>query len=266
MNITVASLVWGLVAVVATMLAARYAARATLRLAGRMQGLHEDVALQAARVVRYAVLLVGAGVLLSILGADIQPVLVATLLLLGAAALMARGIADNLGASLVIQARRAIRLGDYVDLAGVRGHVSDLNTRTVVLEVNDGRTLHVPNRSVLDDPFTNLSVRGRLRAEVEVRVPRDPAGLDAPLDGETLAAALLPVQGVLPTPPPHALLTASEPTRRTFTLRFWHEPEAGPQVCSRVATELDRLLTSRGERGAVIWPPPDQPLTRPGRL
>ena len=57
--------------------------------------------------------------MLSVLGAPIQPVLIALLVVLGAVVLIGRGVADNVGAGLVIQTRRTLKLGDLIESVGL---------------------------------------------------------------------------------------------------------------------------------------------------
>ncbi|MEI5675702.1 MULTISPECIES: mechanosensitive ion channel family protein [unclassified Nocardioides] len=263
LDLSVSSVLWGAAIAVATALVARYAARATLHLGHRVQGVADDLALQAARVVRYFVILVGAGVVLAILGAPVQPLLAAVLLVVGAAFLMLRGIADNFGAALVIQTRHPVRLGDLVESGGHRGHVADLNSRSVVLAALDGRTVHIPNRMFMDEPLVNHSTRGAVRSEVQVRIAHPEPG---PATGEALVATAAGVRGVLPSPAPHVLLVAVDADRVTYALRFWHHPDAGPQVASHVTAALHQDLVAAGRPAALAWPPPDAPLTSPGDL
>lgn len=261
LDLTVTSVVWALVCVVVTFVVARYAGRAALRLGHRVQGVPDDLALQGARVTRYFVIVVGAGVVLAVLGAPIQPVLVAVLLVVAAAVLMARGIADNFGAGLVLQTRRPLRLGDLVKSCGYRGHVADLNSRTVVLETLDGRTVHLPNSAVMQHPLVNETTRGRCRSAVQVRV--------VPLDGdaaEELVATARRARGVLAQPAPSAVLVGTTPGRLTYEVRFWHEPDATTQVSSRVTHALDQALRAAGRSAAVVWPPPPPPLVDPGEI
>ena len=266
LDLTVSAVLWAAAAALVTAVVARYAARATLRLGHRVQGIRDDLALQASRVVRYFVMIMGAGVVLAILGAPIQPLLAATLIVAAAAFLMLRGIADNFGAGLVIQTRHPVRLGDLVESCGHRGHVADLNSRSVVIADPDGRTVHIPNRQFMDAPLVNWSTRGRSRSEVQVRISRaDASGrADIATWATELERTAHDVRGVLAAPVPHTVLTGADPDRLVFSLLVWHRPDAGPQVCSRVATALQESLTRPGCSAAVTWPPPPPPLTKPG--
>ena len=68
------TLVWAVLVLIGTVLVARYVAGATRRLGARVPNLADDVLLQIVRFVRYAIYALGAGVILSLLGAPIQPI------------------------------------------------------------------------------------------------------------------------------------------------------------------------------------------------
>ncbi|WP_019146306.1 mechanosensitive ion channel family protein [Aeromicrobium massiliense] len=273
LHLTVSSVLWAIAASLVTVLAARYAARAVMRVSARVQGIADDVALQAARVARYGVIVVGVGVVLAILGAPIQPLLATVLVLLAGTFLLVRGIADNFGAGLAIQTRHPIRLGDLVEAHGYRGHVSDLTSRSVVLVTLDGRTVHLPNRLVMDEPLVNESAHGRTRLDLQVRVDVGPdqheagaAALGTEAVADVLVHAVAGLPGVLDSPAPSALLCGAEPGRLTFLLHVWHDPGSGPQVASRV-THAVAAPGSPLHRGvAVEWPPPPAAAVKPRDL
>jgi small conductance mechanosensitive channel len=268
-DLSVSSVLWSVAAIIATLIAAHYAARGVSRLGDRLPQFGADLTLRAARVVRYVVLILGACVVLSIIGAPVQPLIAVVLLLFGAVILMARGIADNLGAGLVLQARHPVKVGDRISSCGHTGRVADLTSRTVVLETSDGVTIHLPNQRVMHDPLVNESTLGRLRSEIQVRlsVQRGPGSIATEqrlIDGAGAA------EGVLREPPPDLLLVAWEPDRSayraTFSLRYWHLPGAEDEVCSRVTREIRRLYESDDAQIALVWPAPPPPLTEPGVL
>jgi small-conductance mechanosensitive channel len=251
------SILWSIVVVVITVLAATYASRAAVRLGRRVSGFQVDFVERTARVLRYTIYLLGAGIVLSILGAPIKPVLIALLLLIGALILVGRGIADNFGAGLVVQFRHSLRVGDLIQTGGFRGEVVELNSRAVVIETADGATVHVPNTQLVDDPMVNLSTRGLARSTVEVRIRPDDAGVrpDAAETAELLTGALGAVSGVRETPAPSAVLVGAAADELVFHLQLWHDPTAGAQACSGSTLAVDRALGSRHLIGRVSWPP-----------
>jgi small conductance mechanosensitive channel len=258
------TLLWSVVVLAGTVLVARYAVRAVRRLGTRVPSLRADTMLQIVRIVRYAIYALGAGVVLGLLGAPIQPVLIALLIVLGALVLVGRGVADNFGAGLVIQVRHALRLGDLVESEGHRGQVIDLNSRAVVIEKPDGSMVHLPNSTIMNNPLVNVSASGHARSELEVRVnvvPPPAADLDIV---DLVLDAARGVGGVLPRPEPGCPMTAATPSEVVLRLQVWHNPEDGLDVCSRVTSALRTSLGDAGLTYAVAWPPPASPALPPG--
>lgn len=251
------------VVLLAAWLAARIARRAVIRVAGHLEGVSDDLRQLAGRIARYFVLLLGVGVALSILGAPIQPLLTAALLV-GVVLVMAlRGVADNFAAGVVIQTRRPIHLGDLIEGLDHVGTVQELNSRSVVIETADGRTVHLPNRQLLDDPIINHSTVGTRRSEVEVRA----SGPGPPDDVvEAIRAATAGTAGVLDSPACDVLLTAVEPQRVTARVRFWHAPLTSAAVSSAVIEAVTDSLRTQPIRVTAMTPPPPPPLSPPAPL
>ena len=160
------------VALVLAWIAGRYAARGAMRLASQLDGVNDDLRQLAGRLAKYSCWLLGAGIALSLLGAEIQPLLAAALIVAVVAVLAIRGVTDNFAAGVVIQSRRPIHIGDEIDVLDRTGIVREMNSRAVVIETFDGRMVHLPNSKVLDEPLANHTLLGARRADVEVRVER----------------------------------------------------------------------------------------------
>lgn len=249
------TLVWSVLVLIGTVLVARYVARAARRLGARVPNLADDVLLQIIRFARYAIYALGAGVILSLLGAPIQPVLIAVLITLGALVLVGRGVADNFGAGLVIQVRHPLRPGDLIECDGHQGHVIDLNSREVLIQTYDGVQVHLPNNLVMNSSLLNLTASGSARSKMDVRIAVD--GHEAANDLVRLVLdTALAVPGVLTEPPPACPMTAAAPTEVVLRLLLWHNPESALDVCSRVTAALSAALGGAGLRYAISWPPP----------
>ncbi|MGC5168061.1 mechanosensitive ion channel family protein [Luteimicrobium sp. DT211] len=257
------TIVWLVVVGVATWLAARYGRRAVVRLLGRVDGLSDDYAVTAARLAGYLVVLLGIGTCLTILGANVQPLLVVTLIVALVAFLALRGVADNFGASLVLQTRKPVRLGDLVDSLDHTGTVVELNGRSMVLRTFDGRVVHLPNGKVLSEPLVNHSSRTGNRSEVEVRT----TALDH-VDAlrDTLLGTVRHTAGVRPDPPPDLVWVASSPERLVGRLRFWHGPGSGTSVASAVVLAASAALREAELAASLSAPPPPPALSPPPEL
>lgn len=249
---------WDVLISIAIMLAAwlvaNLAGRAIRRLLRRTEGTSAELRAIIVRSVRYGVLLLGLGVALSVLGAQLQPLLVAVLIVFVVLLFVLRGIADNFGAGIVLQTRRPIHLTDEIEALGHVGVVTDMNSRAVVIRTYDGREVHLPNRQLLDSALTNHSALGGRRSEVQVRVRTS----DRALVAATLDVARA-VPGVLAEPAPDLVILGIEPDRITAVLRCWHAPGQGPQVTSAVVEALAAELAVRGVEAAISTPPPTPP-------
>ena len=254
-----------LIAVLAGWLAARFARKGVLAVLHRVKGVSESLALITSRIVGYAVLLLGVGVGLAMLGANVQPLLAMVIIVAIVLALVLRGVADNFAAGVLIQTRRPIEVGDEVVVEGLdgtlEGTVRELNSRSVVVATHDGRTVHVPNLRVMQSPIINASAHGAVRSEVQVRLERAGRAVDELT--RLLVDAAHGVDGVHTRESARVLVTALSEQRMTARLQFWHGPRAAPAITSEVVRAVSAVLEGAGLAGTVTSESPDAPLTPP---
>lgn len=238
--------------------------RGATALLTRTPGISPGATLLIARIAKYVVILLGIGIGLSFLGASVQPLLAIAIIVGVVIALALRGVADNFAAGVVLQSRHPIKPGDEIATGEYVGTVLELNGRTVILRTVDGRTVHVPNGRLLQDPVVNHSQAGARRSEVEVRAA---AGVLPPERlGEMLAAAASAVDGVHATVPAQTLIITVEPRRITARVRYWHHPMHGVVVTSGVVTALAAACAERQLPASVTSALPSPPLTAAGEL
>ncbi len=245
---------WAIVALLAGWIASRIAKRAVTDLMGHVPTATPAVTRFAARFVQYTLLLVGFGLALAFLGANVQPVLAVVIVLVVVAALVLRGVADNFAASVLIATRRPVALGEEITVEGpdgkpLTGTVIELNSRAVVFTTPDGRTAHVPNSKLLAETLVNNSRHGGRRGEVQVRVERSGAGVEEVVRALTEAGAA--AEGVHADPGVGVLVTAVSETRITGRVQFWHDPARGLAVTSGVVAALTAALAHRGWSATV---------------
>jgi small-conductance mechanosensitive channel len=208
-----------------------------------------------ARAVGYLVIFLGIGIALSLLGAPIQPLLAAAIVIGVVLALALRGIAENFASGILLQTRRPIHVGDEIEALGYSGNVVEMNGRAVVVKTFDGRLVHLPNSEVLGNPLLNHTEHGARRSEVEVRLrSRDFEGIRT-----WLADTVTSAPGVMTDPAPAVYLTGSDPVRVTALVQFWHDPDDGYSVRSAV---IDALAAARAdtEMATIVTPQPAPPL------
>jgi small conductance mechanosensitive channel len=255
-------IVGAVLSLVAAWIASRFVRRAVGRVADRVDGISPQLRTFAVKLSGYMVVFIGFGVALAFLGADMQPLLVVAILGAVVLGLALRGVADNVAAGVVIQTRHPIRVGDEIEASGYVGVVQELNSRAVVIETADGRSVHLPNAELLDNALVNNTAAGARRSEVEVRLGSDDPGAVR----RRVISATVAVDGVMADPAPTGAYTAIEPDRVTLRVRFWHDPAAGVTVTSDVVHAIAAASSHDGGTATVVAPPPVAPLTPPAKL
>ncbi|MFC4223625.1 mechanosensitive ion channel family protein [Lysinibacter cavernae] len=241
---------------------AHFAKRAVHALATKFPGLHPELISLTARIVKYAIILLAIGIDLALLGANIQPLLAAVILVAAIGFLALRGIASNFGAAVIIQSRRSIHLGQEIEVLGFIGTVKQLNSRAVVIATRDGQTIHIPNVDILSNPWVNHSEMGSRRTSVEVRVV-----LNEPVERvlAVIVDSAAETHGVHKKHPTTAITRSLSTDLAIFELRVWHAPLNEPATVSAVVASVHEALDAAGYRSTVVWPVPAQALTVPAQ-
>lgn len=245
-------------------LVSRSARRTVLRASAQLAGMSDDLRHLGARITSYLVLLVGIGLALAVLGVEIQPLLAVALLIGVVLVLALRGIADNFAAGIVIQTRRPVHLGDHIEGLGHEGTVRELNSRSVVIETADGRTVHLPNHELLDSPIVNYTTAGRRRTELEVRIAADVHRTSEIIN--LVMDAVTSAPGVRSHPGPSATVTAMEPERTMLTVQIWHDPAKTYAVAAAAVQSIAERMHTAGLAGVVLTTPARPPMPPPPPL
>ncbi|GGD81736.1 mechanosensitive ion channel domain-containing protein [Microbacterium murale] len=243
----------------------RFAKRGVRAIGHRTPGITDPMTNLAGRITQYTIVLLGVGVALAFLGANIQPLIAMVVVVAVVLVLVLRGIADNFAAGVLLQTRKPIVVGDEIQVEGpdgeVTGTVIELNGRAVVLTTTDGRVVHVPNGSILRESIINNSTHGARRSEVHVRVRRSVVAVDAIL--ERLLDAVGSADGVHQREHPRALVTTVSPRRVSARLQFWHHPLHGVAVTDAVVRALGVVIDENSWVGIVTSEQTPSPLTPP---
>lgn len=249
------------ISLLAAWIASIFARRGIIALGRRVDGIGDGFAILIARLVRYAILLTGVGVALTFLGASIQPLIAVGLIIAVVVFLALRGVSANFAAGVILQTRHPVNVGDDIQFDQFHGIVQELNGRSVVILTRDGRTVHVPNSSMLENPIVNFTSSGRHRSEVQVRI--ETTADAAEIARQTILKAAADHEEVQAEPAPRLITTSIEPARIGVTLQFWHAPVPAPPIVSAVADSVAAALTLGGYRAVVTTESPDPALTPP---
>lgn len=245
--------------IILSVIAARLTARAVRRVADRLEGVSPGLRRAAVKVAAYAVLLIGLGVALSALGADVQPLQTAAIIAAVVAFLALRGVTGQFVAGVVVRTTTPYRVGDHVETAGHVGVVREITALSTVVDTYDGRRVCIPNLDAVSNSVVNRSACGALRVDVEVRAwwsgPRQELSA-------IVRDAAVTAPDVLANPETRVLVRSAEPGRVSLLVRPWHAPELDSDVVAGdVALAIGARLEQLGISHTAVTPPPPPPFT-----
>ena len=90
-----------------------------------------------------------------------------------AVGLALQGSLSNFAAGFLIILFRPFKAGDYVEIAGTSGTVSDVSIFTTTLTTPDNKTVIVPNGNITNGNITNYSTQSTRRIDMVVGVGYD---------------------------------------------------------------------------------------------
>ncbi len=79
-----------------------------------------------------------------------------------------KDIGENFLAGILLAFKRPFRVGDIVEINGVRGRVLMLNLRDTQIKTRDGKDVFIPNASIIKNPLTNFTIDGFLAYNIVV--------------------------------------------------------------------------------------------------
>jgi small-conductance mechanosensitive channel len=74
-----------------------------------------------------------------------------------------KDIGENFLAGILLAFKRPFRIGDVVDINGIRGQILTLNLRDTQIKTVDGKDVFIPNATIIKNPLVNFTIDGFLR-------------------------------------------------------------------------------------------------------
>lgn len=130
-----------------------------------------------------------------------------------------KDIGENFLAGILLAFKRPFRIGDTVDIQGVRGRVLALNLRDTQIKTGDGKDVFLPNASIIKNPLINFTIDGYLSYSFVVGLDY---GSNYAQALEIMERAIIQVPGVL-TEDRKPSVNVSEMTASTLnvTVAYW---------------------------------------------
>jgi small conductance mechanosensitive channel len=177
-----------------------------------------------------------------------------------------KDIGENFLAGILLAFKRPFRVGDIVDINGMRGVVLTLNLRDTQIKTSDGKDVFIPNATIIKNPLVNFTIDGFLRYDFIV-------GLDYGSDYQAARALILEaiqkVPGVLmDTKTPKVWVSDLAESTLNLQVAFWVDTfdrkiadmEVKSQAIIQVLTTLEKAGYNLPARVLEIKNYRDQPI------
>ena len=154
-----------------------------------------------------------------------------------------QGALSNIAGGLMILILRPFKVGNFVDIDGFSGSVTDIGIFYTVLTTGDNKVITIPNGTVMAGNVINYSAKETRRVDFVF-------GVAYGSDVERVKAILLEEaekhELVLKDPAPMARLSAQNASSLDFTMRVWAENANYWKVHFDLMERVTRRFTEEG--------------------
>ncbi len=156
-----------------------------------------------------------------------------------------QNITSNFTAGLLLLIERPVAVGDFVNVEGQIGRVTDINMRATRIRTQDNIVIIVPNSKFVDNPVINWSIEDqRVRLHNPVGVAY---GSDIQKVTEALMAVAVNHPDVLNSPEPEVRFLGFGNSSLDFDLLYWiDEPRTQFRVQSQINYQIDDAFRREG--------------------
>lgn len=161
-------------------------------------------------------------ILASSLGIDVTGIVALASVVTLAVSLSLQNMLANVVGGFTILYTHPFSSGDYVEIAGQSGSVSEIGMTYTKLVTPDNKIVSIPNSAVVSAEIVNYTVTGTRRVDIAIS-----ASYDAPVEKvlETLVECVNPQYALSEPEKPYAVLTSYGDSAINYQLRFWVKGE-----------------------------------------
>ena len=131
-----------------------------------------------------------------------------------------QGSLSNFAGGIMILLFHPFRVGDFIEVNGFSGTVSDIDVFYTFLKTGDNKSVTVPNGSIMSNSVINYSVNGTRRVDLDIGVAY---GTDIDRVKAILLEEASKHEMVLKDPEPFCRLSEQGDSSLNFVLRVWAE-------------------------------------------
>lgn len=156
-----------------------------------------------------------------------------------------RNVTENFIAGVILLVERPIKIGDWVEVAGLEGEVRQIRARSTVLLSRDNIAVIIPNSMLVSAQVTNWSHGDpKVRISISVGVAY---GSDTSLCRKTLSEVVQRHGQVLKRPAPEVFFTDFGASTLDFVVSFWiQEQHSRFRLASDLRFAIDAAFRAKG--------------------
>jgi small-conductance mechanosensitive channel len=253
-TVTLGSIAVGAMVVVGSLVAAAVLGHMMKRLLER-RGMSVGAQFAAAKIVRYAVVAVGALVALNAVGVHLYALLAASTVVLVGVGFGLQNIAQNFISGIILLIEQPVRKGDFIRVDDAYGVVDDIGLRATRVVTRDEVMMIVPNSLLVGHAVTNRSIpTNNMRVAVNVSVAH---GTDPKLVKDVLLGVARSSDRVLHRPVPEVRFEHFGDSALEFALLVWI---SDPREDLRTASLLRFAIAAAFEERKIAMPFPQREI------
>jgi small conductance mechanosensitive channel len=154
-----------------------------------------------------------------------------------------QGALSNIAGGIMILILRPFKVGNFVDIGGFSGTVTDIGIFYTVLTTGDNKVVTIPNGNVMSGNVINYSTKETRRVDFVFGVAY---GTDVDRVVELLLEEANKHELVLKDPAPFARLSAQNASSLDFTMRVWAENANYWKVHFDLMESITKRFTAEG--------------------
>ncbi|MFH1284721.1 MAG: mechanosensitive ion channel [Candidatus Peregrinibacteria bacterium] len=206
---------------------------------------HKELQILGGRLTYTGILVLGITVGLKIAGIDLTTIIAAGAFGIGFAL---KDLIMNFLAGMMILISRHFTIGDFINIGGTIGRVTEIQSRVTILQATDGTKVIVPNADIFKKQVTSFTSNPFRRIELLVNV-----GYDYNLENalKVCMHAAKATKGVLAEPHPAVLVSEFGDAGVEIKIRVWVESKGG---WLKIKSELAQNVTAAFSEYGIDMP------------
>jgi small conductance mechanosensitive channel len=154
-----------------------------------------------------------------------------------------QGSLANFAAGFLMIVFRPIRVGDYIEGAGVAGSVEEIQIFTTTLITPDNKTVIIPNAALTGDNIVNWTIKGTRRVDLVMGI-----GYEDDIDKakQIMADVLAGDDRILADPKPQIAMVELADSSVNFVVRPWVKASDYWGVYMNITEQIKKAFDSNG--------------------